>query len=65
MRTHEKMLEAQNKVADTLLDLLKKMTDQIYKHFYSLPESNENDGKYWKRLYVSACEAILKAELKK
>lgn len=47
---------------ERLLDSLKKMTNQIDKHFYSLPEENENDGKYWKRLYESACDIIDQAE---
>lgn len=47
---------------DEILRLLKAMTDQVDKHFYKLPEDNENDGKYWKRLYESACEAIAQAE---
>jgi hypothetical protein len=47
---------------EALLDILTKMTDQIDKHFYSLPESNENDGKYWKRLYESACDIIAQAK---
>ena len=41
-----------------VMDILIKLTDQIDKHFYSLPEENENDGKYWKRLYDRACEVI-------
>lgn len=49
---------------DALLDILKKLTDQVDKHFYSLPEENENDGKYWKRLYDRACEVIEQTEVK-
>lgn len=47
---------------EALLEIVKQLTDQIDKHFYSLPESNENDGKYWKRLYDKACEVIAKEE---
>lgn len=45
-----------------LLEIVKKLTDKIDRHFYSLPENNENDGKEWKRLYNRACEEIEKAE---
>lgn len=45
-----------------LLEILVKLTDQIDKHFYSLPEENENDGKYWKRIYDRACDVISQAE---
>lgn len=47
-----------------MLDILIKLTDQIDRHFYSLPEENENDGKYWKRLFDRACEVIEQAEVK-
>ena len=45
-----------------LIDILKNITDKIDKHFYSLPEDNENEGKEWKRLYEMSCELIQRAE---